>query len=53
LKPAVFLGGTEFRLRISVGKRFVSQTLPRHQNNFVYNLKHIENDVLFFMRFLI
>ena len=29
LKRAVFLVGSEFRLRIPVGKRFVSQPLPR------------------------
>ena len=39
LKPVVFLGGNKFHLRIPVGKRFVSQALPLHENHFVCSLK--------------
>lgn len=39
LKRAVFLVGSEFRLRILVGTRFVSQALPRScKNDVIYTL---------------
>ena len=37
LKRAVFLVGSEFRLRIPFGTRFVSQTLPRSCKSVKYN----------------
>ena len=43
LKPPVFLTGSKFRLRIPVGKRNVSQTLPMATTK-----KGLERDLFYF-----
>ena len=55
LKRAVFLVGSEFRLRILVGTRFVSQALPRSSKekrlNFLENFQMLK--ILFFSAILL
>jgi len=50
LKPFIFLGGSEFRLRIPLGKLFVFQTFPLSKNYFVCNLKSPDKSGLFFIK---